>query len=82
MSYMFSECSSLKILNLSNFNTNNVTLIKSMFSKCTSLKELNLENFKTDKVTDLRWVFSKIKNCKINTKDQKLLDASKEIPFD
>ncbi len=82
MSYMFSECSSLKILNLSNFNTNNVTLLKSMFSKCTSLKELNLENFKTDKVTDLRWVFSKIKNCKINTKDQKLLDASKEIPFD
>ena len=53
-----------------------------MFSKCTSLKELNLENFITDKVTDLRWVFSKIKNCKINTKDQKLLDASKEIPFD
>ena len=32
MSYMFSECSSLTSLNLSNFNTNNVTNMKDMFS--------------------------------------------------
>ena len=31
MSYMFSRCSSLKELNLSNFNTNNVTDMIFMF---------------------------------------------------
>ena len=34
MSDMFSECSSLKELNLSNFNTNNVTNMRYMFSGC------------------------------------------------
>ena len=34
MSCMFSECSSLKELNLNNFNTNNVTDMSSMFSGC------------------------------------------------
>ena len=32
MSYMFSSCSSLTSLNLSNFNTNNVTDMSYMFS--------------------------------------------------
>ena len=31
---MFSGCSSLKELNLANFNTNNVTNLISMFSGC------------------------------------------------
>ena len=34
MSYMFSECSSLKELNLNNFNTNNVTDMSYMFAGC------------------------------------------------
>ena len=34
MSYMFCECSSLKELNLNNFNTNNVTDMSYMFSGC------------------------------------------------
>ena len=34
MSWMFSGCSSLKELNLANFNTNNVTNLISMFSGC------------------------------------------------
>ena len=34
MSYMFYKCSSLNELNLSNFNTNNVTNMKDMFSGC------------------------------------------------
>ena len=45
MSGMFSRCSSLKELNLSNFNTNNVTNMRYMFYECSSLKELNLSNF-------------------------------------
>ena len=34
MSYMFSGCSSLKELNLTNFNTNNVIDMRKMFSGC------------------------------------------------
>ena len=34
MSYMFAGCSSLKELNLSNFNTTNVTDMRNMFSGC------------------------------------------------
>ena len=33
---MFSGCSSLKELNLTNFNTNNVTNMDSMFSGCSN----------------------------------------------
>ena len=50
---MFERCSSLKELNLSNFNTNNVTNMESMFYECSSLKELNLSNFNTNNVTDM-----------------------------
>ena len=38
MSYMFYGCSSLKELNLSNFNTNNVIYMSYMFNGCS--KEL------------------------------------------
>ena len=34
MSFMFCGCSSLKELNLNNFNANNVTNISSMFKEC------------------------------------------------
>ena len=37
MQAIFSGCSSLKVLDLSNFNTNNVTDMSYMFNKCTSL---------------------------------------------
>ena len=40
MSCMFSRCLSLEELNMSNFNTNNVTNMSGMF-ECSSLKELN-----------------------------------------
>ena len=41
MSYMFFGCSSLKELNLNNFNTNNVTDVSWMFYAC--LEELRLK---------------------------------------
>ena len=41
MSCMFRECSSLKELNLNNFNTNNVTDMSYMFGGC--LDELKLK---------------------------------------
>ena len=51
MSWIFYNCQSLKELNISNFNTNNVTDMLYMFRGCCSLKELNFSNFNTDKVT-------------------------------
>ena len=55
---MFSGCSSLKELNLNNFNTNNVTYMSGMFRGCSSLNELNLNNFNTNNVTNMWYMFS------------------------
>ena len=41
---MFSRCSSLKELNLNNFNTNNVTNMRWMFSKCSDELILKLKS--------------------------------------
>ena len=59
MNNLFLMCQSLKELNLSNFNTDNVTHMNYMFYKCSSLKELNLSNFNTNNVTNMRYMFSK-----------------------
>ena len=54
---MFFDCSALKEINLSNFNTNNLTNMGFMFFKCLSLKEINLANFNTDNVTNMERLF-------------------------
>ena len=45
-SFMFYDCKSLLSLDLSNFNTQNVTNIESMFSNCNSLIHKIILNFK------------------------------------
>jgi surface protein len=45
MHYMFQGCIFLNKLNLSSFDTQNVTDMSSMFEGCTELKNLNLGNF-------------------------------------
>ena len=42
MSKMFMGCGSLKNLDLSNFNTQNVTFMNGIFSGCSSLKIENI----------------------------------------
>ena len=54
---MFYRCSSLKELNLNNFNTDNVTNMSYMFFNCSSLKELDLNNFNTNNVTSMSGMF-------------------------
>ena len=44
MSWMFCFCLSLKELNLSNFNTNNVTDMDYMFSKCSDELKLKIRS--------------------------------------
>ena len=58
MRYMFCDCSSLKSLDLTNFNTENVTDMYYMFHNCTSLESLDLTNFNTAKVTNMKGMFS------------------------
>lgn len=54
---MFFDCNSLENIDLSNFDTSNVTSMNGMFVKCYALKELDLSNFNTSKVTDMLNMF-------------------------
>ena len=64
MSYMFSECYSLKDINLSNFNAKNVTNMEHMFSGCCSLTSINLSNFNIQNVTYMQCMFSRCSSLK------------------
>jgi len=50
MGSMFSGCTALTSLDLSNFNTEKVTNMGAMFYKCSSLESLNLSSFNTSNV--------------------------------
>ena len=56
---MFQGCSSLKSIDLSYLDTDNVDTMKEMFCKCSSLTSVNLSNFNTNKVKDMSdmWLF-------------------------
>ena len=55
---MFSSCEALTKLDVSSFNTQNVTKMNYMFSGCRALTTLDLSNFNTEKVTNMRHMFS------------------------
>ena len=55
---MFSGCSSLTSLNVSNFDTGNATDMYAMFRDCSSLTSLDVSNFNTANVTDMCEMFS------------------------
>ena len=57
MGNMFEGCSALKSLDLTNFNTANVTDMSFMFNGCSALKSLDLTNFNTAKVTNMSFMF-------------------------
>lgn len=61
MYYMFGNNTSISNLDLSNWDTSNVTNMKSMF-RGTSLKKLNLNNWDTSNVTDMSFMFSESNN--------------------
>ena len=61
MYYMFGNNTSISNLDLSNWDTSNVTSMKSMF-RGTSLKKLNLNNWDTSNVTDMSFMFSESNN--------------------
>ena len=58
MSYMFYYCNNLIKVDLSSFNTQNVTNISYMFSGCTNLVKVDLSSFNTQNVKDMSSIFS------------------------
>ena len=60
--YMFSKCTSLININLSNLNTNTVSNMSYMFYQCKELININLTNYNTQKVSDMSGMFS---GCKL-----------------
>ena len=59
---MFFGCEGLTILDLSNFDTKNVTDMNHMFYGCENLSTLDLSNFNTKNVTDMRCMFFECEN--------------------
>ena len=55
---MFNECDSLVTLDLSNFDTLNVTDISCMFYECSSLTSLDVSYFDTSNVTSMNGMFN------------------------
>ena len=66
-SNMFQSWSSLEELDLSSFNTAEVTDMCHMFFGCSSLESLNLSSFNTAKVTDMRGMFNSCSSLKTLT---------------
>lgn len=70
MGNMFWNCSSLKNLDLSNFNTSNVVNMSGMFKGCSSLTNLDLRSFNTSNVTNMNYMFlgcSSLKNINLSS---------------
>lgn len=62
MRAMFSGCSSLTSLDVSNFKTQNVTNMGYMFATCSALTSLDVSNFNTHNVTNMSWMFQLCSN--------------------
>ena len=60
MSQVFRDCSELTSLDLSSFDTANVTNMINMFYGCSKLTSLDLSSFDTSNVTDISGMFA---NC-------------------
>ena len=60
----FSQCSSLKHVDLSHFNTSNVKNMYCMFDRCTNLEDLDLSKFDTSQVKDMSYMFVGCKSLK------------------
>lgn len=55
---MFSDCISLKELDVSDFDTSRVADMSFMFNRCTGLTRLNIAGFDTSGAVDMRWMFN------------------------
>ena len=73
-SNMFGYCRHLESINLSMFDTKNVTNMESMFNTCDNLKDLDLSSFDTKNVTNMSnmfWNCEKLENIDLSSFDTK-----------
>ena len=56
MEYMFSGCTSLKTLDITNFNVSTLKKADHMFENCLSLTSLNLTNFAFDSIDNIDYI--------------------------
>ena len=64
MNGMFYNCGSLTNLDLSSFDTSNVTDISGMFYNCSSLTGIDLSSFDTSRLLDVQSLFAGCRNLK------------------
>ena len=74
MDSMFRSCINLTKLDLSGWNTSNVTAMQNMFRECEKLEDLNISNFNTSNVTNMSYMFYKCK--KLTELDVRHFDTS------
>jgi len=63
-SKMFNNCQNLIYIDLSHFDSSNVTNMSDMFYYCENLKKINLSNLNTKNVTDMSYMFCGCYNLK------------------
>ena len=61
-SFMFYGCDNILTIDLSSFNSQNITNLKSMFMFCTKLREVDLSFFNTKNVINMDYLFCRCKN--------------------
>ncbi len=62
MNFLFSGCSNVEELDVSNLNTSKVTTMGDMFCNCSKITELDLSNFDTSNVTTMQSMFDGCRN--------------------
>ena len=61
---MFEGCSKLETLDVSKFDTSNVTNMRNLFNTCSKLETLDLSNFDTSNVTNMESMFYGVSKLK------------------
>jgi surface protein len=76
---MFRACGKLKTLDVSSFNTSNVTNMSDMFRRFPGTS-LDLSNFNTSKVTNMSRIFSLASNVKeIKVSDSWIVGSTTDV---
>ena len=83
-SWMFSDCPSLKSIDLTSFNTSNIIDMSYMFNNCASLKSIDFSSFDSSNVKNTGFMFwncscLKKENVKIKDTEKKILDELNNI---
>mgnify|MGYP002857160720 CR=1 FL=1 len=79
MKYLFSGCSNLTLIDISKFDTSQVTDMSFMFYGCSNLEKINFGNINTSSLKNLRSLF--YESIKISSVDFSSFDTSQVTSF-